>query len=520
VVELRLTAFAQPAPTSCPRDARQVGFRAAQNGVCVADERRRKLRNLLIRLAPLAVVVGILAFWPMPYYVYGPWTADDLNRVVHVQGHTPSPGVLYDTSILILPGRPASYLAGKLLPGFEIVPRTDLAPPSMSDLDMLRYMYVSQEAGKRSAEIVAARAAGLPLEVRKHLVIARLNPARHAPQCFHVGDQVVSVNGRPIETLGTLVQAADGRPVGASFTVAVLRREAPVTLHCTTVRLQGRPRFGVNLSEYDELVKLPIDVTYTLPFYQSGGSTGLMFALEIYKTLTGTDLNHGVKVAGTGVIDDNGTVTPIVGARQKIITAREAGATIFLVPRRNYMDVRSVKDIRVIPVDSFNEAVNWLSWRLYGCPHAPDDIKTLTGIGFADLPIGDAEYNGLPLPAGILRLDYGHAACNLIRFWYFWQHRTQPLHVRFTRGSLREATLRQQHGVVTLEAIDNAGRRYSKVLTRAPDALVAYFISTRPGVALWYSPTTYDYIGFDANRISFYHAQPPPGNGTPPPPRR
>jgi PDZ domain-containing protein len=486
----------------------------------VADERRRKLRSLLIRLAPLAVVVGVLAFWPMPYYVYGPWAADDLNRVVHVQGYAQSPGELYDTSILILPGRPASYMAGKLLPGFEIVPRTDLAPPSMCDLDMLRYMYASQEAGKRSAEIVAARAAGLPLDLRKHFVIARLNQQRRAPQCFHVGDQVMSVNGRPIEVVGTLAQAADARPAGAAFTVTVRRHDASTNLRCTTATIQGKPRFGVYLSEFDELIKLPIDVTYTLPFYQSGGSTGLMFALQIYKTLTSVDLNHGAKIAGTGVIDDNGTVTPIVGARQKVIAARGVGATIFLVPRQNYGDVSSVTGIRVIPVASFNEAVNTLRWRLYGCPHAPDDITALTGVGFEDLPVGDAELNGLPLPAGILRLDYGHAACNLIRFWYFWQHHDQPLHVRFARGSLRAATLQEQHGVVTLVAVDDAGRRYSKTLTHAPDAMVAYFISTRPGVALWYSPTSYEYIGFGANGISFYHAQPPPGAPTPRPPRR
>jgi len=485
----------------------------------VTDERRSKLRSLLIRLAPPAVIVGILAFWPLPYYVYGPWAADDLNRVVHVQGHATTPGVLYDTSILILPGRPASYLAGKLLPGFEIVPRTNLAPPSMSDLDMLRYMYASQEAGKRSAEIVAARAAGLPLDIRKHIVIARLSPKRRTGQCFRVGDELMSIDGRPVESLSTLVLTVDTHPVGTSFAVGVRRNDSPVTLRCTSVRLSGRPRFGVNLSEFDELLKLPVDVSYTLPFYQSGGSTGLMFALQIYKTLTGADLNHGVKIAGTGVIDDNGTVMPIVGARQKIITARQVGASIFLVPKQNYADVRSTTGIRVIPVGSFNEAVNWLNWRLYGCPHAPDDIEALTGIDFADLPIGDAEFNGLPLPAGILRLDYGHAACNLIRFWYFWQHRDQPLRVRFAHGSLREATLRQRHGVVTLEAIDASGRRYSKKLASAPDALVAYFISTRPGVALWHSPTTYDYIGFGADGISFYHAQPLPGEATPSPRR-
>ena len=472
------------------------------------DERRKKLQRFLVRAVPIALVAGILGFWPLPYYVIGPWAAEDLNRVVHVAGASQPPDAMYDTTIIPLPGRPATVIAAKLLPGLEVVPRSLLAPPTMSDFDAIRSSYVSQEEGKHSAEIVAAHAAGLPFEFKQVYTVGALFPKRHASQCFKPGDQLVSVDGRPIDGFGTLATAAQSKPSGSAFNVQVVRGGKALRLRCTTAPIDGHPRFGIRLGEFDKIGPLPIVVTYTLPWYQSGGSSGLMFALQIYRTLTHADLTHGEGVAGTGVIDDDGNVLPIVGARQKIIAAKRKGATIFLVPVQNYEDVRDTAGIRVIPVSNFNEAVNWLSWRLRGCPNAAVDIASLTGVRFADLPIGDVELNGTKLPAGFLRLDYGHAACNLIRFWYFWNDRTHPLRVHFRKSSIRDAELHMAGGKPEIRITDAHGHTYVKTLARAPDAMVGYFISTRPGIALWTSPRTYDYIGFGAQGITLWHAQP------------
>ncbi len=476
------------------------------------ESRARRLKRGLAWGVPIALFVGVMGLWPLPYYIYGPWSADDLDKVVHVQGHTPPPGVLYDTSILVLPGRPSSYIIGTLLPGFSIVPRSDLASPSMNDIEVLEYMYESREASKHSAEVVAARAAGLHLDVERSIFIARLSPQRPTGQCFRAGDRLLRVDGVPIDTTKTLVSAAEAHPAGHRFAVAVERRGRAVALYCTTVSIRGAKRFGVNLQEVDRPGPLPFAVTYDLPFYQSGGSTGLMFALQIYRSLTGADLTHGGAVAGTGVIDQNGVVLPIVGARQKVIAARKAGAAVFLVPRQNYAEIAGSPGIRVIPIGSFDEAVNWLSWRLRGCPRAADDVTSLTGIAFADLPIGDVEQVGMRLPPGVLRLDYGHAACNLVRFWYFWNDRSRPLHVHFS-GPVRDVTLRFAHGATQLEIVDT-GKTYRETLARPPDGLVGYFISGRPGFALWTSPRTFEHIGFDDSGIVLWHAQPP--EATPP----
>jgi PDZ domain-containing protein len=90
-----------------------------------------------------------------------------------------------------------------------------------------------------------------------------------------------------------------------------------------------------------------------------GPSAGLMFALGLYDALTPADLTGGETIAGTGTIDPEGVVGPIGGIEDKVIGARRAEASVFIVPRRNMRELRGVDvgDLRLIPVSTFDEAV-------------------------------------------------------------------------------------------------------------------------------------------------------------------
>ncbi len=48
-----------------------------------------------------------------------------------------------------------------------------------------------------------------------------------------------------------------------------------------------------------------------------GPSGGLMFSLQIYSQLTGQDIRHGRKIAGTGTINPDGSVGEIGGIDKK-----------------------------------------------------------------------------------------------------------------------------------------------------------------------------------------------------------
>jgi PDZ domain-containing protein len=60
-----------------------------------------------------------------------------------------------------------------------------------------------------------------------------------------------------------------------------------------------------------------------------------MLTLGILDLVGDTDLTEGAVIAGTGTIDETGTVGPIGGIQLKMVAAHGIGAKLFLVPADN-----------------------------------------------------------------------------------------------------------------------------------------------------------------------------------------
>ena len=117
---------------------------------------------------------------------------------------------------------------------------------------------------------------------------------------------------------------------------------------------------------------VPSDIDISLA--KTGGpSGGLAFALGIVELLTPENILKGRIVATTGTIDENGGVGSIGGIAEKILAAKKAGATIFIVPEENCKDlapsVAKIPDgIKIVAVSSLAEAISALnSKRPRGC---------------------------------------------------------------------------------------------------------------------------------------------------------
>jgi PDZ domain-containing protein len=88
----------------------------------------------------------------------------------------------------------------------------------------------------------------------------------------------------------------------------------------------------------------------------------MMFALGIIDKLTTLDLTGGKFIAGTGEIEPSGRVDAIGGIQQKMVAARQAGATIFLAPAANCSDTKGAipAGLRVVKVSTLSQAVTYL----------------------------------------------------------------------------------------------------------------------------------------------------------------
>jgi PDZ domain-containing protein len=302
-----------------------------------------------------------LALIPLPYWIIAPGNAVDLRSRVHVEGYPASRDRYFLTDVQV---RRASLLTffARYLPGVRLAPQDELIPkdiaPAIYDRLLAQEMGESQDA----AAFVAERAAGLRVaQPPTHVYVAEILPGSKAASALRVGDMLLSVSGRRItasgEVAASIRRLAPGTKVSISFRRAgrVEYRSVP------TVSVGSAARLGILLRAHPEKSILPIPVRCSLEGI-SGSSGGLMLALQIYATLRPDRKNAEKIAAGTGTIGYNGTVGPIEGAAQKVITAERAGLRMFLAPRQNYAEAAAAaKDgMRVIAVDSFNDALTAL----------------------------------------------------------------------------------------------------------------------------------------------------------------
>ena len=148
-------------------------------------------------------------------------------------------------------------------------------------------------------------------------------------------------------------------PAGTTFTLTIMRNGRTQTVRVGTKESGGHPVMGVEVQPG----------TFTFPFTVKfsvgdigGPSAGMMFALGIIDKLTTMNLTGGKFIAGTGEIEASGQVDPIGGIQQKMVGARDAGATIFLAPASNCSDVKGAipAGLRVVKVSTLSQAVTYL----------------------------------------------------------------------------------------------------------------------------------------------------------------
>ncbi|HEY8313532.1 MAG TPA: PDZ domain-containing protein [Candidatus Baltobacteraceae bacterium] len=301
-------------------------------------------------------MAAALALIPTPYSLILPGRALDLRDVIRVAGHAPPRAHFYMTDVAFIPHATPITLLDGLAPGVRVVRTEDVVPRGVTGT---QYDVIMREAMSESQEIaavVAERAAHLRVPApHSHVVVLYFSALSRAREFLRAGDLIVAVNGRPVTATADIARALAHVVAGKTVAISVSRDRRRRLFRVPTIAYNGATALGVYLTSILDRPRLPVAVNYHLPNV-SGSSGGLMFALEIYRSLSSGG-DSGARIAGTGTISWDGTIGPIEGAPQKVVAARRAGATEFLVPRENYSEVRATGKIRIVPVSTFAQAL-------------------------------------------------------------------------------------------------------------------------------------------------------------------
>jgi PDZ domain-containing protein len=326
-----------------------------------------------LRLATAGVFVLALAFVVFltrgsDEYLEIPDEAHPLAGLVSVEDgkRQRDGGGIYYVDVIIKRASFIETLIPALRPdGADLIDRRQLVTPGISDRERLELELADMKLSQVIASTVALRALGYDIRVRLGGVrIVAVTSDSHAVGVLRKDDVIVAAEGKPVRRREDLQSILARHRVGGVVRIGIRRGSKRRTFRIRTTsdeREPRRPIIGV-LPAQALNVRFPFRIRFNLGEV-GGPSAGLAFALELLEK-RGRDVDQGYKVAATGQIQLDGTVTRIGGVKQKTIGARQADVDVFLVPvdgDNARVAKRYANGLRIIPVESFQQALRALA---------------------------------------------------------------------------------------------------------------------------------------------------------------
>ena len=327
-------------------------------------------RSLTLIIASVGVIaaLAIAVLIPVPYVVLGPGpTLNTLGDgasgqpLISITGHPtyPTSGHLNLVTVGYTGGPGVtvnifSALAAWLNPHEAVVPESELFAPGQTQQQAQQQDTEQMTGSQQTATAAALTELRIPYQTQ--VVVAQVEAGFPAYGVLKSGDVITAVDGKPVTSESDLMSLISAHPAGSTLTLTIVRNGGTETVRVVTKESEGRPVMGVEITEQ---YKFPFTVKFNVGEI-GGPSAGMMFALGIIDKLTPLNLTSGKFIAGTGEITASGQVQAIGGIQQKMVGARDAGATIFLAPASNCSDVRGSipAGLEVVKVSTLDQAVN------------------------------------------------------------------------------------------------------------------------------------------------------------------
>ena len=360
-------------------------------GTDITAHRRPSRRGwmLILSLATSTLLIGVALLLPVPFVKMAPGPTfnvigqDGDVPVIQITGTETFPvsGSLDMTTVLESGGPRGGLtfldaIASWIDPSDAVVPRELLFPDDITGDEVRQRQAFLFSTSESNAIAAAMSHLGLPVTTR--VVVDSVYSDTPAFGQLEARDEITAIDGTAVTSPSDVVNAVRSAPAGTTFEFTVERApsegdgaaedgnaeqaEAAAEEQVVSVTSAdnpdspGTPYIGIGVST---LYGADFPIDFTLEDV-GGPSAGLIFATGIVDKLTPGDLTAGGHIAGTGTITPEGQVGPIGGIRQKLAGAREAGASLFVMPAVHCAEALGhIPDgLTVAPVETLDEAIS------------------------------------------------------------------------------------------------------------------------------------------------------------------
>ena len=312
----------------------------------------------------IAIVVVFLLFMiELPYSIYTPGGAVDLNKRISVSDGYEAEGSFNMAYVSMVRGSIPFLLLSYIIPDWDIVSSDEITIEGENMEEMLEREKLYMQESMDAAIINAYRAAGADLNITGTISEVSFI-AEEADTNLKIGDEIIRANQVEIHSLDDLKKVIEGLDEKEKVRLDVIRDDEEKECFAYTYKTDDGMKIGVSLLTTYEYTTAP-EVSITSKASEAGSSGGLMMSLTIYNSLVPEDITGGKKIVGTGTIDIDGNVGEIGGVKYKLIGAVKSDADVFICPEENYEEAIEVAldkdyDIPIISVSTFLEAIEAL----------------------------------------------------------------------------------------------------------------------------------------------------------------
>ncbi|SHE60191.1 PDZ domain-containing protein [Seinonella peptonophila] len=331
---------------------------------------RSIFKQVLIGVVAAILVIGLFT-WPIPYYVMGAGSAEEIKPTIWVEGKTSlkEKGDFLLTTVSVREGTIFDYLRSKFSSEMELVARDKMVLQGETNQEYELRQKEEMIQSQNAAVVAAFRQAHRPLQIKQQGVKI-LGFARKPISGLQVGDQIEQIDQHAIPTVTKLHAFLENKRAGDQITLTIRRDGQKLTRKVKLISLSSK-QVGIGIVPRNQ-VSVQSKPKVRITTGEIGGpSAGLMLSLELLNRLVAGDMTHGLRIAGTGTIDEGGQVGQIGGIKYKIMSAAKEKAAYFFCPKdqqptdeNEQQAKQTVKKlglpIRVIPVRSLQEAVDYL----------------------------------------------------------------------------------------------------------------------------------------------------------------
>ena len=323
----------------------------------------RQFFNFNYKFIIFFICTVLVLTYPMPYIISNGGGISNLSTKFSIENSYESKGSFNLSYVSQVDATVSNYLISLFIPSWEREKASDYQVVETETIeDINNRARLMLKMANQYSVINAYQKAGKEVNITSsdYYIMYILNDKIKK---IKIGDALKSVNGIEVDKFETVREEVNKSD---KVTVTTLRDDKEITEEIA-VKTDEKGNKFIGLGCYQVLnYEVKPEIKFTFDYNESGGSAGLMTTLAIYNALVEEDITHGLKIAGTGTINFDGSVGEIAGVNHKLDGAVFGKADLFLVPKgENYEEAMKVKkqknyDIEIVPIESFEEALNYL----------------------------------------------------------------------------------------------------------------------------------------------------------------